>query len=277
MYCEENDGGKLSFSSAVESDTFRDVLHHLGAKNSTKTFCILNKACLKRHINVFSTAKPGSLVNGRLKESDGRVMCEVLELLRFAVFDLGMAQLSPAAQRVVKSYNDLYTLRSMNLYGDLMRLNIGVYSYWDRCAGTNGVYQWFIDMLKCNPHMKLDKEVDRDVKYWRDSRVFGDFYLLFDRHDGTVLVSLNYQKVYLVLGLANTVGEALTKSMPQKKRVDSVPTFHNQFLGRKISTTLLNWDDKVVYDGLMMHIDVMNRDQRKRRSMRTSQLLTRAR
>ncbi len=189
-------------------------------------------------------------------------MCEILEALRYAVLDLGMATISPAASKIIKNYNDLQLLRQKGMYDDLMRLNVGVYSYWDRCAAPMGVFAWLKEILTENPHLKWGPAVERDVKFWKDSRIFGDFFVLFDRHDGTVMLSPDCKRVYLVLGLAQSIGEALP--IPRKPKVKSLAAFQEVFLGRRVSTTLLSWDGRVVYDGLMMHLDVMSAEQRRR-------------
>eukprot|EP01034_Spumella_vulgaris_P046789 gene46789-58347_t len=171
--------------------------------------------------------------------------------------------MSPAAKKVVHGFQDLQKLRGMGLYEDLMALNAKVYSYWYRGTSGEGALAYLKGTLSVNPQVNWGPGIENDVQYWKDSRVFGDFYILFDREDGTVLLSLDYQKVYLVMGLANTIGEALR--VPRKKpKLASIPLFHDTILGRKVSLSLLNWQGKIVYDGLMLHMAVMNGDQRNR-------------
>ncbi len=251
------------FLSTVDSDLIHEIVYFLGFAESGKTFTRLSKMCNKKHRESFSTLRTKEEFCGRLVEKEGRMICAVLDVLRYAVYDLGMQSLSPAASKVVKSMNDLQTLRPMGLHEDLARLNVGVYSYWDRAAATEGVYPYFLGCVEANPHMNFAPAVERDVKYWRDSRVFGDFYLLFDRQDGAILLSNDFQKVYLVQGLAQTIGSAIPADK-QTPQVKSLIPFHGGFRGRKISTTLLNWQDQIVYDGLMMHLGVMTSAQIKK-------------
>ncbi len=196
-------------------------------------------------------------------ESEGRIMSGMLDYLRYSAFSIGGASVSPAAKKILRDFNDFHKLRENGLMEDIQRMNVMMYSYWDTSVAATGVFDRLIKFVEFNPSIvSWNTRLENDTKYWRDTRVFGDFYILFDRIDGSILVSSNYETVYIVLGLAQSLGEAILGRSPTTK--NSLPQFNKGWLGRKILTTLLNWNDKIVYDGLMMHLSVMTSEERDR-------------
>lgn len=182
-----------TLGNIIESDVVSNIFEFLGFKESTRSFCKANKLCQRKYIDFYTTTKLNSQPTAKLIEKEGRMICGILDALKWAVLDLGLAQLSPQAMSVVKDMNDLHALRGMGLYGDLVKLNVYTYSYWHRAAAAAGVFSWLLEAVKINPELKVP--VERDVQYWKDSRVSGDFFLLFDREDGSVLVSTDLKKV----------------------------------------------------------------------------------
>lgn len=187
---------KTTLGNILESDVITNVIQFLGFKETARRFCLLNKLARKRYIAAYSTTKPNTTPTAKLIEKEGRKVCIILDVLRYAVVDLQLAELSPQAKRVVRGINDLQTIRGMGMMEDLAKLNVYSYSYWHRGTGSVGAFQYLKDCLKVNKHMNVNVEVERDVQYWKDSRVFGDFFLLFDREDGSILVSSDFQKVH---------------------------------------------------------------------------------
>lgn len=188
--------GNVSLRNILESDVILTVIQFIGIKDATRSFCRVNKLCQRKYREAYTTTKLNAKPIAKLVESEGRKICEILDALRWAVLDLQLAKLSPAAARVVHNMNDLQSLRGMGLHEDLGRLNMYVYSYWHKGAASAGVFQWLKDAVKINPHLTWKASVEQDVQYWKDSRVFGDFFILFDREDGTVLVSTDFLKVF---------------------------------------------------------------------------------
>jgi hypothetical protein len=96
----------------------------------------------------------------------------------------------------------------------------------------------------------------KDCVYWESSRVHGTFIVLFDRPDGTILVSQDLKRVYLVLGLEQTLGDVANfiynaHETPVRGPKFKAPKFHARLLGSRVTTTLVNWENKIVYDGLI--------------------------
>ena len=263
---------KTTLGNVLESDVISNVVQFLGIKEAARAFCLLNKLALKKYVAAYTTTKPNAAPTAKLIEKEGRKVCIILDIIRYAVVDLRLAELSPQAQRVVRNINDLQTIRGMGMLGDLAKLNVYSYTYWHRGTSSVGVFQYLKDCLKVNKDRDLDLEVERDVQYWKDSRVFGDFFLLFDREDGSILVSADFQKVsfhllqsifpitcdqhkssinifllfyqvYLVLGHANTLCECMR---PPRKKLTTIPTFHEPLAG-KLYNYLFYSEDALCY------------------------------
>jgi hypothetical protein len=100
--------------------------------------------------------------------------------------------------------------------------------------------------------------LDRDCKYWKSSRINGTFIVLMEWPDGTIIVSNNLRNVYLVLGQAQSLGEVSNLSYPKyggppiRGKSYPCPKFHGPLLGSHICTTLINWEEKIVYDGFLV-------------------------
>jgi hypothetical protein len=125
---------------------------------------------------------------------------------------------------------------------DLQRMNVGVYSYWDRSAADSkyGVINWFESIAPENNWLEPFK---RDVRFFKQDRVFGEFILLFDTPSGAILVSDDYQRVFLALGIRDSIGYVMGAREPFEQ--------FSRLIGMPITTTLLPWQDMVVYDGLL--------------------------
>jgi len=160
---------KTTLGNVLESDVISNVMQFLGIKETARRFCLLNKLALKKYVAAYSTTKTNTVPTAKLIEKEGRKVCIILDIIRYAVVDLHLAELSPQAKRVVRSINDLQTIRGMGMLEDLAKLNVYSYSYWHRGTGTVGVFQYLKDCLKVNKNMDMDLEVERDVQYWKDS------------------------------------------------------------------------------------------------------------
>ncbi|RYY83097.1 hypothetical protein EON63_11995 [archaeon] len=98
-----------------------------------------------------------------------------------------------------------------------------------------------------------DPTVELDLKYWGTSRELDNFIFLFERPDGAVLVSADYQRVYLVLGQTQRFSLFANVEFRQdevlKKPDLPVPRMHTPVVGTVLITHLINWDGKIHYDG----------------------------
>jgi hypothetical protein len=179
--------------------------------------------------------------DAHLVEVSGRSLSELLDIARFSVYAYGLSTISPAAANILKSGIVAMPLLRRGYMNDLAALNSGVYSYWDNLGSApEGVFDYIKSTSDANPHCKYHSHIEQDVQYWRTSRLFGDFYVVCCRPDGTVIMSKNLEKVYLVLGLAQSLVTAITGNS----------TISNRYIGIVISTTLLNWEGRIAYDGL---------------------------
>jgi hypothetical protein len=201
---------------------------------------------------------PEGVITAKPIEESGRRLSNILDIARLYAFDMGLVQLNPTAERIVKQTKDVSGLRRPDLYGELMKLNVALYSYWGNtfATPTRGVFHAF--KRDYGPHLDefgWKSVVENDLPYWQSSRVFGHFIVLFERPDGTVLVSEDYKRVYLVLGLAQSIAEVVYPIINQRSGKYPPPPFHGPLIGMKCMMTLLNWEGKIVYDGLLAPIE----------------------
>jgi hypothetical protein len=109
-------------------------------------------------------------------------------------------------------------------------------------------------------HEPVPELLARNVKFWKSSRVFGEFYVVCQRPDGTVLVDAKFSKVYLVQGLAQSLGSLFTKI-----EVAS-PATSSTLIGRKLTLTLLPWEGIITYDGICVgwggHSEALSAEER---------------
>eukprot|EP01034_Spumella_vulgaris_P021948 gene21948-28027_t len=104
--------------------------------------------------------------------------------------------------------------------------------------------------------------------------------MLFVRIDGTILVSPDFKGVYLVLGITHGIDDIHNGRLV--KNDANIPDFfgyvgckclqcrspfistHGTFMGKRVTTTLLNWRDKIVYDGIFRVERAMTDNERRR-------------
>jgi hypothetical protein len=241
------------------------MMKYLGFRFCCLRFCKVNKKWYKMFQEVFTTG----LRKPKLGEMDARDLLGILDLMRYIVYQYKVVGLSPKATSILKTVNDIFKLRQgPKMFKDLEKLNLGIYENWNNQNGNPGIISWTRDWLSINNSSKTKWEdlLERDAKYWKDSRVFGTFHVLFVRVDGTILVSVDFKKVYLVLGIVHAIDDIHSGRVVQTE--SSIPDFfgyvgckclqcrsplisvHGTFMGKRANTTLLNWRDKIVYDGL---------------------------
>jgi hypothetical protein len=83
----------------------------------------------------------------------------------------------------------------------------------------------------------------------------GEFIVLFDRPDGTVVVSEDLRTVHLVLGIDKTIGYAANYHMIDEQWVRADVSSRNLHgvVGTLCTLTLLPWDNKIIYDTTLRH------------------------
>ncbi len=271
-------GGEPSpMESFLDSDLILHLIGILGFKECVRRLCMLNKKSYKTVLNVFlvHTKQKGplsALAKGKKKaavtgaevyrakplEASARRYCHILDVARTLTFQLNAVKLSSQAKQAVQMSGSIQILRtSPDLMLEMGTLNDGMLACWHSLPSDpkQGIYD---HLLKNIPQSDTEthKALAKDCLYWQGSRVHATFIVLFDRPDGTILVSAqDLKSVYLVLGLEQTLGTvanlksrngSFVKGPPFKP-----PKFHAPLLGTRVTTTLLNWDGKIVYDGFM--------------------------
>eukprot|EP00040_Diaphanoeca_grandis_P023952 m.131002 g.131002 ORF g.131002 m.131002 type:complete len:509 (+) comp29515_c0_seq6:126-1652(+) len=120
-------------------------------------------------------------------------------------------------------------------------LNAIMYTLWhcgfEGIAGT-GVYHLAQETFELNGETEDEKLKIKDAlkasKTWPLSRIFGKFFVHSVEDEGTIMVSENLKKVYLVLGMGDSVWSCCLPANP--------PVM--------IECTVLPWANKLVYDGI---------------------------
>lgn len=178
--------------------------------------CLRACACSKETDKVLSKAH---LINthikeGKLPEKLVKPILLLLDCLRIGALAIGCCpRVSDKARRLVKDINSMHELRTHHLYGDLLALNTDMYSFWDADftgKANTGVYAYVEKAKRSSPDVP-GFEYFHNCRHWRDHRVFGQFYLLMDRPDGSVFVSADMKKVYLVIGIKANFCKQLQK------------------------------------------------------------------
>lgn len=227
------------------------VISFLGLKESSFSFMSLNKLCLKQFLELFLFHKDG-VVKGHSLDTSGRLLSVILDTGRYACVNFHTVTLNTQASRFVRSVNDMHSLRTPAFYGELNKLNAGMYTFWNSMPSSHdyGVLKYLRECADLNEILfpGMIAAMDLDVKYWNNDRIYGDFFVLFERPDGTILVSNDCKKVYLVLGLADSIAKCVYQATG---RVAKKYNLHGVNAGTVVSLTLLNWQGKIVYDGLI--------------------------
>jgi len=224
----------------------------LGLKESSKSFMPLNKFCLEKYVAKFIVHKDGKVVKGAPLESSGRLLSCIIDAGRYACIEFHTVTLNAQADKLVNNVSDMNNLRTGGFHGELLKLNAGMYSYWNSMPSSHdyGVFKWLREFADMNERFQpgLIASIDKDVKYWNNDRVYGNFFVLFERPDGTIVVSNDCKKVYLVLGLADSLAKPILRS---SGTVIKKYHLHSPKAATVVCLTLLNWQGKICYDGLI--------------------------
>lgn len=249
----------VSFQELLESDIALTLIPILGLADSLRLYSTLTKQCHGR-VEEFLIQHKAKARDAKLLEDSGRLACAIADGLRQTAFFLRVTSISPRGSALMEQTGgDLKVLRQHGLQTDVNSMNTSMYTNWNSTPGTSyhGVFQEFASRLST----EADKEkqaLDEDAQYWLSSRVYGEFIVLFDRPDGAILVSEDCKRVYLVLGLAQSIGEVSNLGYRHggyyRKPSYPPPKLHGPLLGVIMNATLLNWQGMIIYDGLMMSV-----------------------
>lgn len=138
---------------------------------------------------------------------------------------------------------------------DLQKVAASIYAHWhtlrlqNDCMGS-GIFDIVNEDLKNFQDILL---AQKEMKFWYSSRIFGEFVVLFDRPDGTILVSADLSKVYLVVTGESNV--SLGKMCQDALDID-FPKLYGPICGIKIAVTLLPYRNKIILDeGVLTFVD----------------------
>eukprot|EP01040_Poterioochromonas_malhamensis_P014463 gene14463-16008_t len=245
----------------LQTEVTLNILPYLGYPDLLRSYCRLTKKTLQIFLDYFICHKDVEEVNGGTLQGDSReILSSTLHRARDVVHEMGLAGISPQAELAVQlSGGDLGILRkSQRSLLEYFQININVYKYWERTPDDphKGIFHCLLADIESDETERAFryKEFMEDCPYWNSSKVFGDFIVLMERRDGSILVSADYSKVYLVLGHLDSLAGKITfipgKGFSYVEKYPA-PKIHGPINGVKVKMILLNWQNKVAYDGMM--------------------------
>jgi hypothetical protein len=243
----------MSLYELIRRDSIlRGIIPFLGLRSTLKCLYGVNKQFRKRIRNYYLKLSE-RIENGRPVESSGRKLSNILDVSRLLCHSLGLTSISTTAEKLLEETDKISSLREAGLFEDVMKLNSCMYSYWNSTPDTpkSGVFEALNTGVDINEEIAHWKDsMMNDCQYWATSRVQGKFVILMERPDGTIVISEETKEVYLVLGLAQSIGEVILKSSrPSRWHKEGM---HGPIVGVRVALTLLNWEDRIVYDGLIV-------------------------
>ena len=231
----QNKGNKIDIKN-LDLPLWLYISKFIGFVETSRQFSRVNKIFYNFFKQSYLITSP-KVVNGHLIVSSGQPCSLLLDIARYSVYESGLCQITVEAKKKLKGAHDIQNLRTYHM-SDLFKLNSTIYSYWEG-LGSIGVNipDYVREMSKIN-NLGFEEHIERDFKFFKTSRVSFQGTALIGRSDGTILVTENRKHVYLVLGLANSLYEAMG-ARP------------GRFIGINVMLTLLPWEGKIIYDGLM--------------------------
>ena len=207
----------------------------------------------------------------KLPERHGRTFSLCVDVLRWGCCALGLNVGTGTDSALDKqlgrqcSLQDVQHLRERGPEGmdALIRMNASAYTHFHTdCSGVagSGVLNWLEGAAeeRASSSGSWIAAVRRDCRHWKERRLYGSFYVLLQRADGTVLVEHTEEgeaakappRVLLALGIAQSLGEIVgvglagpDPSHPVTQASGGAPPL--------ITCTLLPFRGAVVYDGLI--------------------------
>ena len=249
-------GRKITFQSVfvdTEVGLLCELLEFCGFQDSIRSLSATSQRFYKSiHKHFYSVYH--SVVDARPVEESGRIIDNILDICRFSVFKMELVSVSKEARSILSCINDIIKLRSSALlYKDLSSLNAGMYTNWDRRSSSlsHGVFKYLLNTVELNNLKETMRDrISKYVIHWKADRVTGEFFVLMDRPDGTVLLSSDFKRVYLALGIAQSIGAACDRAGPNSilRSPRGVQFGHRalcgHIIGSKVALTLLPWVSK---------------------------------
>jgi hypothetical protein len=118
------------------------------------------------------------LIDGHLIESVGRAIHAIIDIARYSIYEYCLVKVSSSAERLLMANGpNLYPLRKSNM-SDLFLMNNAVYTYWDQLGSVEmGVVEYIKKTAEINGQ-NWEDDLYKSVRFWKSSRVYGDFYIL---------------------------------------------------------------------------------------------------
>jgi len=233
------------------------IIKFCGLIDSLLSYSVTSKGCRMKFIRL---ERINHEEGGILLESSGRLFSDIMNIARLSCVETGNVTISKEAKKFLSKVNNTFELSHAGLHEDLMMIKGSMFSHWNGFPHTPtlGVLHSLCETAKLNPEFCdiWEAAIDSEVKYWKDSKIFSDFHVLFERRDGTILIENETKKVYLVLGISQSIGELFYSS----KRANLCfrnAAYQDLFwtgsvIGQKVTTTLINFDGRITYDGSIM-------------------------
>lgn len=261
----------MKYEDLLISDLAPIIISFLPIRFILLSYAVVSKNTLKVTSN-YLLKKDDLVKDAKPLEESARLFCSILDTFRLVSHHVANNFLTPEAQEYLNMFQSIDFLRQPHLMNDLYKLNLGMYRYWSSSPRNinEGVYhavtKYYQKSLEGKNRNPYENALVEDCIYWNSSRIFGDFTILFERPDGTILISENYQEVFLVLGQAQSLGEVANLARKSngdwnKRSPYALPKLHSPIIGVKVSVTLLNWKNRILYDGLMQPIDTCSKKQ----------------
>jgi hypothetical protein len=257
-----------TFAASASTNFFAsEIIFHLfkfvRASDLLKVYQLINNTTRNRIILYLRLLPEEGRHGARLISKDARhLFQQILDRADKTAVNLAVTKITEKAKETFLQKNvDAIRIDDETTI-DYFLLHIGMFANWTSHLNVynTGVFHYLYDSLNNDPSFKIEfpqwREVFiRDCQYWGDSYVFDDFIVLFERPDGTILVSSDMKRVYLALGGKNSVGELAAL------RYDSVEDIlvrvahpkktwklHGPLVGSRVVTVLLPWENKVASD-----------------------------
>lgn len=254
VFQSENLSAKMvSLQTILESDAALTLIPMLGLVDSVCMYSRLTKQCHKRLQEYLLHHKTNSS-NGTPFRSSWQVFTNFLDAFRRCAHALGCATISSEGSALLeKAHGNLDPLRQKGLVKDINQLNTAMYTHWNSrpLVPHKGIFHHVASCI-LNENGAYKRALTEDVQFWNSSRIHGEFIVLFDRPDGTIVVSKDCQNVYLVLGSGQSMGQVCNVGFHDgdfyKKPTYSPPTLHGPIVGVTVHATLLNWQGMMLFE-----------------------------
>jgi hypothetical protein len=234
------------------------LLEFLGPVSSCTRFALLNKACYEAVCKYYIKYHLGTVEQGVLEDLPGDMLLQLWDSARIFPHSLNLANLSPQARHMMTLTNNTHFLHMPQFSNDLLYDDGYIFTCWfgTREHPEKGIYHALMEKQQSHPEWYLWKDVLlTDCLYWNSSRVYGNFIVLFDRPDGTILVSDNFKQVYLVVGITHAIGSLHHIQLHGTFHYTRLPSYHppkmhGPYIGVKVRISLLPWMNMIVYNGV---------------------------